>query len=97
MTALLRRWLTPRIKLPGWRVTVYTRAQCGCCVKALEVLREYHRRHGFVLELIDIDTDPELVALYNTTVPVVAINGKVRFKGQVNRVLLDRLIVAARD
>lgn len=96
MTALLRRWFTPRIKLPDWRVTVYGRAQCGCCVKALDVLREYQRRHGFALEQVDIDTDPELAALYNTTVPVVAINGKVRFKGQVSRVLLDRLIVAAR-
>ena len=92
MTTLLRRLFAPRADLSHWRVTLYTRAQCCCCVKAREVLDEYRRRHRFTLEAIDVDADPELVARYDTTVPVVAINGKVRFKGVVNRVLLDRLI-----
>ncbi|MDR3633381.1 MAG: glutaredoxin family protein [Isosphaeraceae bacterium] len=92
MTSLLSRWLQPRVNLAHWHVTVYTRRQCCCCHKAFEVLEEYRRRHRFVMEQIDIDSDPGLVALYDMSVPVVAINGKVRFKGVVNRVLLDRLI-----
>ena len=74
--------------------TVYSRAGCGCCEKAMAVLKEAQRRFRFTIDEVDIDTDPELVALYNTEVPVVALNGKVRFRGVVNPALLERLLVA---
>jgi glutaredoxin len=76
------------------KFTVYTRAQCCCCHKALELLRDYQRRHGFSIEEVDIDADPQLRTRYDTDVPVVAIQGKVRFRGIVNRALLERLLVA---
>ncbi len=95
MLTLLRRLRPkPKPRLDGLRVTVYTRAQCCCCHKALDVLREYQGRHGFAIEEVDVDSDPELVAKYGLSVPVVAFDGKVRFKGVVNPVLLDRLIAA---
>jgi glutaredoxin len=84
----------PKIDLSHVRVTLYTRQNCGCCHKALETLHEYRHRYRFTIDEVDIDADPELVALYNTTVPVVAVDGKVRFKGVVNRVLLERLLSA---
>jgi glutaredoxin len=74
--------------------TVYSRAGCGCCEKAMKVLEEARRRFGFVIEEVDIDQDPELVAKYDTEVPVVACNGKVRFRGVVTPALLERLLVA---
>lgn len=74
--------------------TVYTRQQCCCCHKALDVLRDHQDRWGFAVEAVDIDGDPELVARYNTEVPVVALNGKVRFRGVVNPALLERLLRA---
>jgi hypothetical protein len=43
---------------------------------------------------VDVDTDPELAAQYGTEVPVIAVNGKVRFRGAVNPVLLKRLLDA---
>jgi hypothetical protein len=43
---------------------------------------------------VDIDTDPNLKSAYETEVPVVAVNGKVRFRGRVNPVLLNRLLEA---
>jgi hypothetical protein len=52
------------------------------------------RRHGFSLEVVDIDTDPALVAEHGLHVPVVCVNGKVRFRGVVNAVLLERLFRA---
>ncbi len=58
------------------------------------MLREYQGRHGFAIEEVDVDSDPDLVAKYGLSVPVVAFEGKVRFKGVVNPVLLDRLIAA---
>jgi glutaredoxin len=74
--------------------TVYTRAQCCCCHKALDLLRSQQSRWGFAIEEIEVDSDRELVAKYDTEVPVVAVNGKVRFRGVVNPALLDRLLTA---
>ncbi|HWE37543.1 MAG TPA: glutaredoxin family protein [Isosphaeraceae bacterium] len=75
-------------------MTVYTRRDCCCCHKAIEVLKEYRRKYGLRIVTVDIDADDDLRAKYDTTVPVVAIGGKVRFKGVVNRVLLERILEA---
>jgi glutaredoxin len=74
--------------------TVYTRAQCCCCHKALDVLKDAQQQFGFVIEDVDVDSDPKLIAQFDTEVPVVALNGKVRFRGVVNPALLDRLLRA---
>jgi glutaredoxin len=74
--------------------TVYTRAQCCCCHKALDVLKDAQQRFGFTIEEVDVDGDPNLVAHFDTEVPVVALNGKVRFRGVVEPALLDRLLLA---
>jgi glutaredoxin len=94
MTALLNRLLRRRPRADHLTFTVYTRAQCCCCHKALDLLRDSQRRHGFSIEEVDVDSDPELAGRYGTLVPVVAIVGKVRFKGMVNPVLFERLLVA---
>ena len=66
------------------RVTLYTRSGCCLCDKAKEHLRRASRHANFELEEIDIDSDPELRALYNDEVPVLAINGKKAFKFHVD-------------
>jgi glutaredoxin len=97
MTTLLRRWLRPTASLRHWHVTVYTRANCCCCHTAIGLLERYARRYRFIVEPVDVDADPALAERYGASVPVVAINGKVRFRGVVNPVLLDRLIAADRE
>jgi glutaredoxin len=82
---------------PLARVTLFTRQGCHLCDSAWELLRKEQTRHGFTLEAVDIDTDPELAARHGEEVPVVIINGKVRFRGVVNAVLLRRLLGAARQ
>ena len=94
MASLLTRLLRRSPRTEHLTFTVYTRAQCCCCHKALDLLRDHQRQFRFAIEEVDIDGDPELVAKYDTEVPVVAVNGKVRFRGVVNRALLDRLLVA---
>ncbi len=56
------------------------------------MLTKVQRSHAFVLSAVDIDSDPELRSLYSTVVPVVTMNGKLRFRGGVNGVLLNRLL-----
>ena len=94
MTSLLTRLLRRSHHAKHLTFTIYTRTQCCCCHKALDLLRDYQRRYRFAIEEVDIDGDPALVASYDTEVPVVAVNGKVRFRGIVNRALLDRLLLA---
>jgi glutaredoxin len=96
MFAWFRSWW-PRRKagrLADWQVVLYTRAGCCLCDRAWEQLRQAQARHGFALDAIDIDTDLALVAEHGQHVPVVAINGQVRFRGIVNEVLLRRLLEA---
>lgn len=94
MTSLWSRIGLRAPRLEHLKVTVYTRAQCCCCHKALDILKDAKRRFGFSIEEVDVDSDPDLVAKYNTEVPVVAVAGKVRFRGVVNPALLERLLRA---
>jgi glutaredoxin len=71
------------------QVVLYTRAGCHLCDEALSVLK----RHGLSPRLIDIDSDPDLRARYNECVPVIEVDGKERFRGRVNEMLLSRLLV----
>jgi glutaredoxin len=62
------------------RVTLYTRAGCHLCEEAKKVLDAVQARAEFHLEVRDIDADVELRRLYDTEVPVVAIDGVKAFK-----------------
>lgn len=70
------------------RCLLYTRDGCHLCDQAAEVLA----RHGLAYESVDVDQDPELRARYNECVPVVVIDGKERFRGRVDELLLRRLL-----
>ena len=86
---------------PSWKPTrlgrrfrsleVYSRDGCHLCEEAIELLQSYSAFLPPAQE-IDIDLDPALRSRFDTEVPVVAIDGKVRFKGRVSDVLLRRLI-----
>ncbi len=65
------------------RVTLYTRTGCCLCVDAKQVLTAARSRADFDYEEIDIDSDAELVRLYNDEVPVITINGRKAFKYRI--------------
>jgi glutaredoxin len=90
----LLSWWRGRRSLPHLNCVLYTRAGCHLCETAHQELLQAQCRYGFRLETVDIDADPDLVAKYGEQVPVVTLNGEVRFRGQVNRVLLERLLRA---
>jgi glutaredoxin len=69
-------------------VVLYTRRGCHLCEDAQAVLV----RHGVRPQLVDIDANPALRDRYNECVPVVEIDGRERFRGQINEVLLRRLL-----
>ncbi len=79
---------------PGRRfqtVRVYSREGCHLCDEAVELLNSYSAYLPEIQE-IDIDTNSDLKAQFDVDVPVVEIDGKVRFKGRVSESLLRRLL-----
>jgi glutaredoxin len=72
---------------PG-RVVLYTRQGCCLCDEAQSLLARY----GIVPERVDIDGDSALREKFTNCVPVLEIDGKVRFRGKVNEVLLRRIL-----
>jgi glutaredoxin len=88
-----RRWRR-EARREDLQFTLYTRQGCHLCEDAWTLLQNWQRRHGFRLEAVDIDTDPALQALHGNDVPVVAVDGKVRFRGRINPLLLQRLFAA---
>jgi glutaredoxin len=90
------RFLRPHKKRTDCNVIMYTRQGCHLCERAWQQLEQARQRYGFTLRQVDIDDDPELVCAYGECVPVVTIDGKVRFRGVVNRVLLKRLLEGER-
>jgi hypothetical protein len=75
------------------RLVLYTRAGCHLCEEARAVLDRYSGYLPPIAE-VDIDKDPDLIGRFSTCVPVVELDGKVRFRGRVNELLLRRLIAA---
>ena len=79
---------------PGRRfrsLVVYSRERCHLCDEAIEVLQNYSAWLPPIQE-VDIDGDADLQKRFNTEVPVVELDGKIRFKGHVSELLLRRLL-----
>jgi glutaredoxin len=73
---------------PQLHVVLYTRRGCPLCEEARELLFA----HGITPVVVDIDADSALRARFGTWVPVVEINGRVRFRGRIEPVLLRRML-----
>jgi glutaredoxin len=69
-------------------VTLYTRRGCHLCDDARTLLAD----HGLDPAMVDVDADASLRERFNDCVPVVEIDGKIRFRGRVDPVLLRRLL-----
>lgn len=74
-------------------VVIYSRAGCHLCDQAKEVLHRLRVEQPFILEEIDIETDPELMARYKDDIPVITINGIEAFRHRVTpQGLRDKLL-----
>lgn len=69
-------------------MVLYTRQGCHLCDVARELLRE----HGADPICVDVDADASLREQFNDCVPVVEIDGKIRFRGRVEPLLVRRIL-----
>lgn len=76
-------------------VRLLTRSECHLCDQAMEVLQGFKSWLPHI-EVVDVDTDASLKRQFGESVPVVEFDGKIRFRGAVDPVLLRRLLLATR-
>jgi hypothetical protein len=86
-----------RTKRPEHHVLVYSREDCCLCDVAWKQLQRARQRFHFTLEKTDIASDADLQARFGDQVPVVCVDGELRFRGRINEVLLERLLQARSD
>lgn len=53
------------------KLTLYFREYCSLCHQMLAELKPWQARHGFELDVVDVDADPQLEARFNELVPVL--------------------------
>jgi len=70
---------------------IYTRRDCPLCNEAIELMKRY-RQWLPSPEFVDVDQDQTLVRRFGESVPVIEIDGRIRFRGRVSELLLRRLI-----
>lgn len=70
------------------KILLYSRRGCHLCEQAEDMLACLTAE----LTIVDIDTDVELVAAFDTRVPVVEVDGRILIEGRFDeRELLTRL------
>lgn len=89
-------WPWKRSRPTAPEVILYTRPGCHLCDDAYAVLDQVRTEFGFTIQIVNIDDDSELIREFGEQIPVVRIDGTIRFRGRVNRVLLTRLLRARR-
>ncbi len=91
----LWRWLgRSAAARPAVEVVLYTRADCPLCDLALAEIERAGRKYALAVRVVDVDADARAAAAFGDRVPVVWVNGKLRFRGGMNPVLLARLLRA---
>lgn len=58
------------------RLTLYGRAYCHLCDDMLAALERLRGEFPFSVEVLDVDQDPQAVALYDELVPVLVAEGR---------------------
>lgn len=75
------------------KLIVYGRTDCHLCQEMIASLQKLQEQTPFEFEMIDIDSDPELVRRYNERVPVlVPATGK---QDEICHFYLDRAALDA--
>lgn len=79
-------------------ITFFTRKGCTLCDKIFPRVQSECNALGLPLEIVDVDTHPDLVRDHGDWVPVIAFNGRPRLRGIINPPWLTRELRAlARD
>lgn len=69
-------------------IIVYGTKECGCSRTACKVLED----HELSFEFVNLNNTPPLEGMDVSKTPVVVVDGRIRFRGEIKPVLLKRLL-----
>ena len=75
-------------------VVLYSKSDCHLCDEMMAVVRQVQREAPFTLDIVDIESDPALVAAYGSEIPVLTIDGRKAYKYRVDAAALRRRLAA---
>lgn len=52
-------------------LSIYSRPECHLCEEMFEALKPWQKRYGFVINIVDIDSDIELTKRFAARIPVL--------------------------
>lgn len=87
-------WLRMGKSMPAHQIVLYTKFGCHLCDEAKLILHRRRAKFDLQVREIDVSQDAMLLRRWGDCVPVVEIDGKVRFRGRIDDRLLDRLLLA---
>jgi glutaredoxin len=61
---------------PMATITIYSKPDCHLCDLAKEVVERCRQKVDFMVEVIDISQNPQLLELYRNDIPVILLDGK---------------------
>lgn len=77
-------------------LTLYSRADCPLCDEMHHVVETMGRELPLTLDVVDVDSDPALVAAYGDEVPVLCVEGRKAFTARVDAPALRARLAAER-
>jgi Glutaredoxin-like domain (DUF836) len=94
----IRDWFRVRDRVGPLELVLYTRKACPLCDEMKQEIARAGLSEAHALREIDIDSDLALVELYDRSIPVLTIDGRVAFKGRLSaRDLLRKAERARRE
>jgi glutaredoxin len=66
------------------KVIIYSRPGCHLCEEAKASMKAANCADAYVLEEVNIETDPELLKRYQVDIPVITFNGVEAFRHRVD-------------
>ncbi|MDA8234632.1 MAG: glutaredoxin family protein [Clostridia bacterium] len=71
-------------------ITIYSKDECSLCDKAKAIVEKVAQDYPLEIEMFDITTDPVIFEKYKYQIPVIAINGEIKFISKVSEFWLRR-------
>jgi hypothetical protein len=73
------------------RLTLYSKPGCHLCDDMKQVIDAVAARVPLTLDIVDISTDPALMARYGLEIPVLLVDGRKAAKYRVTAAELERV------
>ena len=93
----IRDWFRTGDRGDPVELVLYTRKPCPLCDEMKHEIARAALDAPHTLREVDIESDPALIELHGRSIPVLAIDGRIAFKGRLTARDLSRKVDRARS